>query len=78
MTVRELAEQFTIFEGTVKTILTDILGLQRVAAKLIPKSLNFLQKQFSVDVAKEMGEHVNNDTTFIQRIITHNETWISS
>ena len=50
-------------------IFSNVLGLKRVAAKLIQKCLNFLQKQIRVEVAKEILEHVNNDDTFVKRII---------
>ena len=76
MTIRELSEHSGISQGSVKSILSNVLGLKRVAARLIPKCLNFLQKQIRVDVAKEMLEHVNNDDTFVKRIITGDETWV--
>ena len=31
---------------------------------------------YNVQVAKEMLEHVNNDDTFVKRIITGDETWV--
>ena len=33
-------------------------------------------KKIRVDVAKEMLEHVNNDDTFVKRIITGDEIWV--
>ena len=39
--------------------------------------LNFLQNQVCVVLAKELLEHVNNDGTFLKRIITADETWVS-
>ena len=74
MTIRELSEHSGISQGSVKSILSNVLGLKRVAARLIPKCVNFLQKQIRVDVAKEMLKHVNNDDTFVKRIITGDET----
>ena len=59
-----------------KSILINVLGLKRVAAKLIPKWLNFLHKQIRVEVSKEMLENVNNDDTFVKRFITGDETWV--
>lgn len=76
LTVRELADDVGISIGSVDAILSDVLGLKRLSAKLIPKSLDFLQKQHRIDVAKEMLEQVENDPTFIQRIITGDETWV--
>ena len=50
--------------------------MKRVAARLVPKDLNFLQKEPRVEVAKEMLANVANDLTFIKRIITGDETWV--
>ena len=51
-----------------------VLGMKRVAARLVPKDLNFLQKERRVEVAKEMFSNVADDPTFIKRIITGDET----
>ena len=52
------------------------LGLRRVAAKLVPKDLKFMQKRDRVDVAKDMLSKLDSDPSFIKRIITGDETWI--
>ena len=54
-------------------MLSSCVGMRRVAARFILKSLNFLQKQECVDVAKEMLEHIINDDTFLKRIVTGDE-----
>ena len=76
VTVRKLSKHLGISQGLVKLILRNVLGLKRVAVKLIPKCLNFLQKQIRVEVAKEMFEQVNNNDTFVKRIITNDKTWV--
>lgn len=43
-----------------------------MSAKLVPKLLNFLQKQYRVDVTKEMLNRIN----IRQAIIIGDETWI--
>ena len=60
----------------VQDILVNDLGLRRVAAKLVPKDLNFMQKRDRVDVAKDMLSKVDSDPSSIKRIITGDETWI--
>ncbi|XP_015438036.1 PREDICTED: putative uncharacterized protein FLJ37770 [Dufourea novaeangliae] len=45
MSLRELAEEVNISLKSVHNIMTDILGMKRVAARLVPKELKFLQKQ---------------------------------
>ena len=44
LTIREIAEESNIAYGSAQDILVNDLGLRRVAAKLVPKDLNFMQK----------------------------------
>jgi len=75
LTSRELAEDLNIAYGSIQDIVVNDLDLRRVAAKLIPKELNFMQKRDRV-VAKDMISKAESDPTFIKRIITGDETWI--
>ncbi|XP_011055427.1 PREDICTED: putative uncharacterized protein FLJ37770 [Acromyrmex echinatior] len=61
-------------ENINKDIVVNDLGLRRVAAKLVPKELNFMQKRDRVDIAKDMISKTESDSTFIKRIITGDET----
>lgn len=74
--LREIAAELTVSHESIRTILRDCLGMERVAARLVPKDLNFLQKLNRVKVAEDMLERVNSDPTFIKRIITGDETWV--
>ena len=76
LTIRELAEDLNIAYGSVQDIVVNDLGLRRVAAKLVPKELNFMQKRDRVDIAKDMISKTESDPTFIKRIITGDETWV--
>lgn len=76
--IREIAVLLGISYGSAEHILTDVLGLKRVASRLVPKKLNFIQKQRRVDVAKEMISNADSDPTFIERIITGGVTFSSS
>ena len=60
--------------GSAQDILVNDSGLRRIAAKLVPKDLNFMQKRDRVDVAKDMLSKVDCDPSFIKRIITGDET----
>ncbi|XP_037942851.1 protein GVQW3-like [Teleopsis dalmanni] len=46
MTEREIARDLNISYGSVHHILRNILGMTRVAARLVPKHLDFLQKEY--------------------------------
>ncbi|KAJ8939424.1 hypothetical protein NQ318_021928 [Aromia moschata] len=59
--IRETAEALNISYGSTQDILVDVLGMKRVAARLIPKDLIFLQKERRVKVAKEMLANVADD-----------------
>lgn len=74
--LREIALEMNMSHETARHILVDVLGMRKVAARLVPKDLNFLQKVNRLKVAEDMLERVNSDPTFIKRIITGDETWV--
>ena len=76
LTIGEIAEELNIAYGSAQDILFNDLGFRRVAAQLVPKDLNCMQKRDRVDVAKDMLSKVDSDPSFIKRIITGDETWI--
>ena len=76
LTLREIVEELNIAYGSAQDILVNGLGLRRVAAKLVPKDLNFMQKRDRVDVTKDMLSKVDSDPSFIKRIITGDKAWI--
>lgn len=71
--VRELARELNIDKMTVHGILTNVLGMRRVAAKMVPKELNFLQKEHRKKFAEDM---ISRGPDFLKRIITGDETWV--
>ena len=74
--IREVAEALNISYGSTQHIVVHFLGMKPAAARLVPKNLNFLQKERRVEVAKKMLANVADDPTFIKRIITGHETWV--
>ncbi|CAK1593589.1 unnamed protein product [Parnassius mnemosyne] len=73
LTVRDLTDIVGLSEGSVKSILKDHLSLRKVNARLVPKSLNFLEKQRRVDVC---GTMLSDYQDVMKRIITGDESWI--
>ncbi|XP_033213941.1 uncharacterized protein LOC117171005 [Belonocnema kinseyi] len=57
-------------------IIVNDLGLRLVAAKLVPKDLNFMQKKDRVNIAQDMLSKGETDPAFIKHIITGDETWV--
>ena len=76
ITIREVAEDVGISVGSCHTIFSDILGLKRVAAKFVPKLLNFDQKTRRMTIAQEMLNNVNGDPDLLKRVITGDESWV--
>lgn len=76
MSLRELAQEMNISFKSVHNILTDILGMKRVAGRLVPKELNFVQKKYRKQVAEDMISQVSADPTFMHRIVTGHHAWI--
>jgi len=76
LTIRELAKDLNIAYGSIQDIVVNGLGLRHVAAKLVPKELNFMQKRNRVVIAKDMISKAESDQIFVKRIITGDETWV--
>ncbi|XP_050317891.1 protein GVQW3-like [Bactrocera neohumeralis] len=74
--LREIAQIMDLSHETARHILVDVLGMRKVATRLVSKDLNFLQKVNRNKVAEDMLERVNSDPTFIECIITGDETWV--
>ncbi|XP_066259606.1 protein GVQW3-like [Euwallacea similis] len=72
--IREIAQALNISYGLTQHILANLLGIKRVAARLVPIDLNFLQKRRRAEIVKEMRANVADDSTFIKRVITGDET----
>ncbi|XP_012057321.1 PREDICTED: putative uncharacterized protein FLJ37770 [Atta cephalotes] len=59
--IKELTEDLNIAYGSIQDIVINGLGLRRVAAKLIPKELNFMQKRDHIVIAKDMISKAESD-----------------
>ncbi|KAJ8957589.1 hypothetical protein NQ318_020630 [Aromia moschata] len=76
MSVRDLAQERDISTMSSYRILSDILGMKRVAERLLPKELNVLQKEHRKQVALDMVSRADSEPNFMNRIITGGETWV--
>ncbi|XP_055307458.1 protein GVQW3-like [Sitodiplosis mosellana] len=72
-TIRDIADTVDISFGSVQTILKDILHLRRVKSRLVPKTLNLLEKERRVHVCETLLSDYQN---VLKCIITGDETWI--
>jgi len=74
--LREISHELKMSHESVRSILINNLNMRRVAARLVPKDLNFLQKRYREQVSLDMLDRCNSDPTFMKRIITGDETWV--
>ena len=76
--MRELEADLGIPKTTVSEILTQDLGMKRVAAKFIPWLLLPEQKEHRAAVANDLIQIITNGPDFLKKIITGDESWVYS
>lgn len=76
--LREVENCLNIFHELVRTILTEHLDMRRVAARVVPKELNFLQKKYRKQVSLDMLDCANSDSIFMERQIWPQPTFSGS
>ena len=77
-TIRNIAEEVEVGYGTCQRVLTEGLGIHRVAAKSEPRILTADQKQQCINVCTEIRQLTSDDETFLSRVITGDESWVYS
>ena len=73
LTIRKHIDMVGISFGSVQTILKDHLGLRRVKSRLVPKFLNFFEKERRVQACEAM---LSDYQGVYKQIITVDESWI--
>ena len=71
-----IAEELSINEDTVWSIITENLEMRKVCAKMVPKLLFEDQKQQRVTVCQDIIELLEDDPDLLRRVITGDESWI--
>ena len=73
LTIRELVDMVGISFASVQTIFKDHLALRRVNSRLVPKFLNFFEKERRVQACEAMLSVYQG---VYKQIITGDESWI--
>ena len=73
ITIIEIADDVGISFGSGQAIFTNVLGMNRTAEKIVPKLLNFEQKQRRMDIAQKMLMTFNGDPDLLNKVITGDE-----
>ena len=76
ITVRQVGENFDIGYGTAQDILTNVLGMQRVCARWVPRLLFPEQKTVRVQICTELYQRLSDEgDSFLNKVIKCDETW---
>ena len=74
--VEEIAQALGISHGSVSTILHDRLGMRKLTARWVPKSLSDEQKATRASVCSALLKHFRSKDDFLLRLVTVDETWV--
>lgn len=76
MTILDVANSLHINHGSAYEIFHNRLGYNKVSARWVPKHLTILLKQMCFDISQYLLCHNNDKISFLDRIITGDETWL--
>lgn len=75
LTIRAISELTGIDKECVRQILHDSFNMNKVCSKLVPKCLTAEQKESRKQICSDILENIENDATFLERVITCDESW---
>jgi len=70
-----IGEQLELSHTTVHQITID-LEMRKICAKMVPKMLSQDQKDNRRDKCVDILEQIENNHSFLERVITRDESWI--
>ena len=75
--MEEIANALHISHGSVSTILHDRLGMRKLTARLVPKSLSDEQMATRASVSSALLKRFRSkEDDFLSRLVTVDETWV--
>ena len=74
--VEEIAQALGISHGSVSTILHDRLGMRKLTARWVPKSLSDEQMATRASVCSALLKRFRSKDDFLLRLVTVDETWV--
>ena len=74
--VEEIAQALGISHGSVSTILHDRLGMRKLTARWVPKSLSDEQMATRTSVCSALLKRFRSKDDFLLRLVTVDETWV--
>jgi len=76
LSVRMIAEETALDKSAVHTILTDHLHMQKICAKLVPKTLSVEQKANRLEICQDLMGRLKFEPHFLDKDITGDESWV--
>ena len=74
--VEEIAQALGISHGSISTILHDHLGMCKLAARWVPKSLSDEQMAIRASVCSTLLKRFRSKDDFLLHLVTVDETWV--
>ena len=74
--MEEIAQALGISHGSVSTILHDRLGMRKLTARWVPKSLGDEQMATRASVYSALLKRFRSKDDFLLRLVTVDETWV--
>ena len=76
ITIRKVAYDVGTSFGLCQAIFTNVVGIKRAAANIIPKLLNFKQKQRHMDFTQEVLTMFNDNPYLLKKVIPGDVSWV--
>ena len=74
--MEEIAQALGISHGSVSTVLHDRLGMRKLTARWVPKSLSDEQMATRASVCSALLKRFRSKDDFLLRLVTVDETWV--
>ena len=74
--MEEIAQTLGISHGSVSTILHDRLGMRKLTARWVPKSLNNEQMATGASICSALLKRLRSKDDFLWCLVTVDETWV--
>ena len=74
--MEEIAQALGISHGSISTILHDRLGMRKLTARWVPKSLSDEQMATRASACSTLLKRFRSKNDFLLRLLTVDETWV--
>jgi hypothetical protein len=74
LSIRMIAAELNVDKETGRNILTENLKIKKVCAKMVPKNLSEDQKLNREDMCQNVSENIEEDSDFLNSVVTCDET----